>query len=42
MTAEETDGLVFAVILGALALFITERYPVDQVALSIPVILLLM
>ncbi|HUF89945.1 MAG TPA: SLC13 family permease [Gemmatimonadota bacterium] len=34
-------AIVFAVILGALALFITERFPVDQVALSIPVVLLL-
>jgi di/tricarboxylate transporter len=33
--------IVFAVILGALALFITERFPVDQVALTIPVVLLL-
>ena len=33
--------IVFAVILGALALFITERFSVDQVALTIPVILLL-
>jgi di/tricarboxylate transporter len=34
-------AIVFAVIFGALALFITERFPVDQVALSIPVVLLL-
>jgi len=33
--------IVFAVILGALTLFITERFPVDQVALAIPVVLLL-
>jgi di/tricarboxylate transporter len=32
---------VFAIILIALALFITERYAVDQVALVIPVVLLL-
>ena len=34
-------AIVFAVILAALALFITEKFPVDQVALSIPVVLLL-
>ncbi|HET6617274.1 MAG TPA: SLC13 family permease [Gemmatimonadota bacterium] len=34
-------AIVFAVILGALALFVTERFPVDQVALTIPVVLLL-
>ena len=32
---------VFATILVALALFISERYPVDQVSLAIPVVLLL-
>src|SRR5687768_4355868 len=34
-------GFVFLVIAAALALFITERYAVDQVALAIPVVLLL-
>jgi di/tricarboxylate transporter len=34
-------AIVFAVILGALTLFITERFAIDQVALSIPVVLLL-
>lgn len=34
-------AVVFAVVAGALVLFITERYSVDQVALAIPVILLL-
>lgn len=34
-------GFVFAVILAALALFVSERWPVDQVALAIPVVLLL-
>jgi di/tricarboxylate transporter len=34
-------AIVFAVILGALTLFITERFPVEQVALTIPVVLLL-
>src|SRR5687768_10325851 len=33
-------GFVFAVVVAALALFIIERYPVDQVALAIPVVLL--
>jgi di/tricarboxylate transporter len=34
-------GFVFVVIAAALVLFATERYPVDQVALAIPVVLLL-
>ncbi|MFN2383212.1 MAG: SLC13 family permease [Gemmatimonadota bacterium] len=34
-------GIVFAVIALALALFISERFPVDQVALALPVVLLL-
>jgi di/tricarboxylate transporter len=34
-------AIVFAVILAALALFVTEKFPVDQVALTIPVVLLL-
>ncbi|MGH7549863.1 MAG: SLC13 family permease, partial [Gemmatimonadota bacterium] len=34
-------AFVFAVVAGALVLFITERYSVDQVALTIPVVLLL-
>ena len=34
-------AIVFAVILAALALFITEKFPVDQVALAIPVVFLL-
>ncbi|HJU86429.1 MAG TPA: SLC13 family permease, partial [Gemmatimonadota bacterium] len=34
-------AIVFAVVVLALILFITERFPVDQVALSIPVVLLL-
>ncbi|MFN2421394.1 MAG: SLC13 family permease [Gemmatimonadota bacterium] len=33
-------GFVFAVVVAALALFVMERYPVDQVALAIPVVLL--
>lgn len=34
-------GFVFAVVLVALALFVSERWPIDQVALAIPVALLL-
>ena len=34
-------GIVFAVVVAALILFITEKYPVDQVALAIPVVLLI-
>jgi di/tricarboxylate transporter len=34
-------AFVFATILVALALFVSERYPVDQVSLAIPVVLLL-
>jgi di/tricarboxylate transporter len=34
-------GIVFAVVTAALVLFVTERYPVDQVALAIPVVLLM-
>lgn len=34
--------VVFTVIVGALILFITERFPIDQVALTIPVVLLLL
>jgi di/tricarboxylate transporter len=34
-------GFVFIVILLALVLFVTGRYPVDQVAIAIPVVLLL-
>jgi di/tricarboxylate transporter len=34
-------GFVFAVVVTALVLFVLERYPVDQVALAIPVVLLL-
>ena len=33
-------GVVFAVIAGSLFLFISGRYPVDQVSLAVPVILL--
>ncbi|MGH7541427.1 MAG: SLC13 family permease, partial [Gemmatimonadota bacterium] len=33
-------AFVFAVILAALALFATERYSVDQVALAVPIVLL--
>lgn len=34
-------AFVFATVLVALVLFISERYPIDQVALAIPVVLLL-
>jgi len=34
-------GFVFAVVLIALVLFVSERYPIDQVAIAIPVVLLL-
>jgi di/tricarboxylate transporter len=34
-------GFVFVVIAVALVLFVTERYPIDQVALAIPVVLLI-
>jgi di/tricarboxylate transporter len=34
-------GFVFAVVLAALVLFITERYRVDQVAVAVPLVLLL-
>ncbi len=34
-------GFVFAVVVVALALFVSERWPIDQVALAIPVALLL-
>jgi di/tricarboxylate transporter len=33
-------AFVFVVIAVALALFVSERYPIDQVALAIPVVLL--
>lgn len=33
-------AFVFLVVIGALALFISERYPIDQVAIAIPVVLL--
>lgn len=33
-------GLVFVVIAAALVLFVTERFPVDQVALAVPIVLL--
>ena len=33
-------GFVFVVIAVALVLFVSERYPIDQVALAIPVVLL--
>lgn len=34
-------AVVFAVVLGALALFVTERFSIDQVAIAVPVVLLL-
>ena len=34
-------GFVFVVVAVALVLFVTERYPIEQVALAIPVVLLL-
>lgn len=34
-------GLVFAVVLAAVVLFATERFPMDQVAIAVPVVLLL-
>lgn len=34
-------GFVFAVVLATLVLFATERFPVDQVAIAVPVVLLL-
>lgn len=34
-------AFVFLVVIGALVLFITERYPIDQVAIAVPVVLLL-
>ncbi len=33
-------AVVFAVILAALALFVSERFPLDQVAIAVPVVLL--
>lgn len=34
-------AFVFAVVLAALVLFITERFPIDQVAIAVPVVLLI-
>ena len=34
-------GFIFIVILVALVLFVTGRYPIEQVAIAVPVVLLL-